>query len=181
MEGRVDIVRDGWRKNKTRIGGTRAHGRSIFSLPFSLSLSLSHTLVFFPTPLTAMPHLHLTLHLLSLCRHNPFRVHTCVIRTRLPRKESISAGSSYQLSHDCSHLSDLWTYAIVSGITSDDSFNVSYVALFTSFQFRPLFPWSCLVRVVHRMGKRGICYAWEKRRNENSRFAEGGGEISISR
>jgi len=72
-----------------------------------------------------MPHLHLTLHLLSLCRHNPFRVHTCVIRTRLPRKESISAGSSYQLSHDCSHLSDLWTYAIVSGITSDDSFNFS--------------------------------------------------------
>jgi len=181
-EGWISCGMVGGRTNKTFIRGTRARGRSIFRfLPRACPRLLSpHFRLCFTTTL---PSIHL-LSYVDMIPQSPrrfprrHRVHTCVIRTRMPGKESVS---SYQLAIVIFRIYRAWTFAIISGITSDVSWNFSVSRMsHSSFQFRPSFPQSYLARSVYRKGKRGIRYAWEKR-NENSRSAEGGGEISISR
>lgn len=106
MEGRVDIVRDGWRRNKTRIGGTRAHGRSIFR-------SLPHTrLLSDPTHGCASPPPYPpAIHLLFLCRHNPlvaFPTATAFTHdTHASTQKRKCIWGILLPAHDCSHLSNL--------------------------------------------------------------------------
>lgn len=114
----------GERTYKMRIGGTRARGRSIFrSLPRAhphlppsptLGWCLTSTLPFsHPPSFPTIP---------QPCRRFPrrHRVHTCVIRTRVPRKEKSILQRILLPARDCGHLSDLSgvDYVIISGITS---------------------------------------------------------------